>query len=134
MGLYVQHVVGVPVPPGWFAPFREGEHAQVVVGVGGDEQDFIDLCRTGAVAIPSGDNIAFLVRAGGDGISPSHAAAATSDMVTACLRASSSSRHSLKMVAADPISSSAPGSPSMSPMAAFRMRASSSVVIILPAP
>ena len=67
MGLYVQHVVGVPVPPGWFAPFREGEHAQVVVGVGGDEQDFIDLCRTGAVAIPSGDNIAFLVRAGGDG-------------------------------------------------------------------
>ena len=55
------------MPSGWFAPFRDGEHAQVVVGVGGGEQDFVDLCRTGAVAIPSGDDIAFLVGAGGDG-------------------------------------------------------------------
>ena len=52
---------------GWFAPFRDGEHAQVVVGVGGGKEDFIDLCRTGAVAIPSGYDVAFLIWAGGDG-------------------------------------------------------------------
>ena len=44
-----------------------GEHAQVVVGVGGGKEDFIDLCRTGAVAIPSGYDVAFLIWAGGDG-------------------------------------------------------------------
>ena len=49
------------MPSGWFAPFRDGEHAQVVVGVGGDEQDFIDLCRAGAVAVPSRNEVAFLV-------------------------------------------------------------------------
>ena len=64
---YIQHVVGVPVPSGWFAPFRDGEHAQVVVGVGGGKEDFIDLCRTGAVAIPSGYDVAFLIWADGDG-------------------------------------------------------------------
>ena len=49
------------MPSGWFAPFRDGEHAQVVVGVGGGEEDFVDLCRAGAVAVPPGDEVAFLL-------------------------------------------------------------------------
>ena len=52
------------MPPGGLSFGGDGEHAQVEVGVGGDEEDFLDLRGAVSLAVPSDDEIAFLVRAG----------------------------------------------------------------------
>lgn len=48
------------MPPGGLALCGNGEHAQVEVGVGGDEEDFLDLRGAVSLAVPSDDEIAFL--------------------------------------------------------------------------